>query len=218
MGNPLVIVVLGALAWMFGSGTAKAVDTRHDVPPHPPSHASKKKHPYMGKVHEEVAEGVVVVAPDAQPPKPAEVQAAVQELKQAAVARKKHADMNAARRRVGRPPLPMPPSAHVSSPEVKPQQVPAQPAQPNKPQPAQSQVVIQSQPAQRDPKIAAAELYLYVTKTQPDSHMWGTKAQPNARIKDWQAGMGLKGADGIYGPATRAAGKALIGQTFPVRR
>lgn len=69
-----------------------------------------------------------------------------------------------------------------------------------------------------DSKVAAAELYKYVTQTNTRARTWGNKRQRNAVILELQKRMGQITADGIYGPNTRARGKALIGKTFPARR
>lgn len=77
-----------------------------------------------------------------------------------------------------------------------------------------------ARPAARvdDSKVAAAELYKYVTQTNTRPRTWGTKNKRNAVIMELQKRMGRLTADGIYGPKTRYRGRALIGKTFPVRR
>lgn len=77
-----------------------------------------------------------------------------------------------------------------------------------------------ARPAARvdDRKVAAAELYKYVTQTNTKPRTWGDKRNRNAVILELQKRMGRLTADGIYGPNTRARGKALIGKTFPARR
>jgi hypothetical protein len=67
-----------------------------------------------------------------------------------------------------------------------------------------------------DPANAAAWVYDQAT-TNPRWN-FGTKARPNAELAKAQADMGGIAADGIYGPATKARGKQLIGRTFPARR
>jgi hypothetical protein len=72
---------------------------------------------------------------------------------------------------------------------------------------------------QRSPKQAANDLYTYVSQMARDGRgaELGTASNPNANVLSAQMSMrGLK-ADGIYGNATRARGKELLGREFPAR-
>lgn len=73
-------------------------------------------------------------------------------------------------------------------------------------------------PAARSAQQAARELYTYVSKAiaNKQSGLLGTKTRPNPFVANAQRDMGVK-PDGIYGPATRARGKALLQKTFPAR-
>jgi hypothetical protein len=74
-----------------------------------------------------------------------------------------------------------------------------------------------SAPAVVSAKVAAAELYDYVTRVERDPRKWGDRRGGNPRIAESQGLMGLT-PDGIYGPRTRARGKELLGKSFPPRR
>jgi hypothetical protein len=69
--------------------------------------------------------------------------------------------------------------------------------------------------AKYTPEQAASALYLLVT--QGKNLNWGSKAAPNANIRDAQRDMGGLTADGIYGPLTAARGGKLISKVFPMR-
>jgi hypothetical protein len=71
----------------------------------------------------------------------------------------------------------------------------------------------------RTPQQAAAALLAYVTPITKarQSSILGSKASPNTTVAIAQTEMGDVATDGIYGPATRARGKALIGKNFPPR-
>lgn len=71
----------------------------------------------------------------------------------------------------------------------------------------------------RTPQQAARELYSYARAAiaKKQGSLLGTKGRPNPFVRDAQSDMGLK-PDGIYGPATRARGNALLGRKdFPAR-
>ncbi len=85
------------------------------------------------------------------------------------------------------------------------------------PKPAKAEV-LPAPKATRTPVQAASDLYNYVTKINTAASTWGTKTRPNDTIKRAQADMGQLVADGIYGPGTRARGKALLGKAFPERK
>ena len=76
-----------------------------------------------------------------------------------------------------------------------------------------------AQPAKRAAETAARELWAHASKLLAEGHgaQLGTKGAPSAFVKAAQLDMGLAGADGIYGPATRAKGKQLTGLFFPAR-
>ncbi|HET8938987.1 MAG TPA: hypothetical protein VFN67_36335 [Polyangiales bacterium] len=62
---------------------------------------------------------------------------------------------------------------------------------------------------------AAEGLLAYLSQPGADQ---GSKGKPSGYVKAAQAAMGALTADGIYGPATRARGAQLTGQTFPPRK
>lgn len=71
-----------------------------------------------------------------------------------------------------------------------------------------------------DAALAARQLHAYVTallRLPLGARMLGHKGSPNAKVRELQLRMGGLLADGIYGPATRARGQALIGIPFPGR-
>ncbi len=72
----------------------------------------------------------------------------------------------------------------------------------------------------RDPAQAARELYAHADKLTKSgrSGELGNAARPSSFVRDAQTDMGGVRPDGIYGPDTRARGRALIGKTFPVRK
>lgn len=76
-------------------------------------------------------------------------------------------------------------------------------------------------PAGRSARVAAAELLEYVrgVGTKGRARKLGYRGKPNAMIRAAQEDLGFSDADsdGIYGPQTRAAGKELLGVTFPAR-
>lgn len=81
-------------------------------------------------------------------------------------------------------------------------------------------VTVEPEPEEgRTATRAANDLYLYVRGigTSGRARALGYKGHPNQTVKDAQADMGGLDDDGIYGPATRARGKELTGQTFPAR-
>lgn len=68
-------------------------------------------------------------------------------------------------------------------------------------------------------KSAAQQLYSYVTRTinAGNVRMLGSKGKPNKEVERLQEAMGKIKSDGIYGPATRARGRELIGREYPTR-
>jgi hypothetical protein len=73
--------------------------------------------------------------------------------------------------------------------------------------------------SKRSAQQAALDLLAYVTPilaAKRGSEL-GVKGAPNAVVKAAQLDMGDVPADGIYGPRTRAKGKALISKNFPAR-
>lgn len=72
---------------------------------------------------------------------------------------------------------------------------------------------------ERAPDQAARDLLAYVNAAAGSQRatLLGYKGHPNAFVQSAQSDMGGIAADGIYGPATRARGKALIGKAFPPR-
>jgi hypothetical protein len=74
-------------------------------------------------------------------------------------------------------------------------------------------------PTRRTPVQAATELLAYARSAigSGKGSMLGDKDRPSETVRLAQAEMGELKADGQYGPATRARGKALTGQTFPAR-
>lgn len=69
-------------------------------------------------------------------------------------------------------------------------------------------------PAGRSPQAAASDLLTYFNAGRP----LGTKDAPSTFVEAAQRDMGGGIAtDGIYGPDTRARGRALIGKVFPPR-
>jgi peptidoglycan hydrolase-like protein with peptidoglycan-binding domain len=77
----------------------------------------------------------------------------------------------------------------------------------------------QAQPMARAPRVAAQDLYNYVTElVRADRGAeLGSASKPNATVRDAQRDMKLVTADGIYGTKTRARGKELLGREFPAR-
>lgn len=127
-----------------------------------------------------------------------------------------------------RAPVPIIVPGGPSSPPVvlPPAPIPAPPVVVAPPPPAAKPPVVVSPepkpaPAKRAEKQAATDLLAYVTpllKSGKGSEL-GVKGKPNPIVKAAQIDMGmpLKEQDGIYGPATRARGKQLLGTTFPAR-
>lgn len=74
-------------------------------------------------------------------------------------------------------------------------------------------------PVKRTPQKAAEDLLAFANALKAAKKMsqLGTKAAPSPTVKSAQADMGGLVADGIYGNKTRARGKELTGQEFPVR-
>ena len=70
------------------------------------------------------------------------------------------------------------------------------------------------------PRAAAQQLFRYVAGviSAGKASTLGTKGNPNPEVKRLQLAMGGIRGDGIYGPATRARGKELLGREFPARR
>jgi hypothetical protein len=73
--------------------------------------------------------------------------------------------------------------------------------------------------SKRSAQQAALDLLGYVTPILAAKRgaELGVKGQPNPIVKAAQLDMGDVPADGIYGPRTRAKGKALISKNFPAR-
>jgi hypothetical protein len=75
----------------------------------------------------------------------------------------------------------------------------------------------------RAPQTAAADLLSYVQSvlrlpSAQHAAGFGYKDHPNEVVRAAQRDMaGGIAADGIYGPGSRARGKALIGKDFPAR-
>lgn len=83
---------------------------------------------------------------------------------------------------------------------------------------AKAAAVTASKPASnRTGADAARQLLTYVNAAIAQKRTLGSKASPDPVVKAAQLDMGVSPADGIYGPATRSRGKALIGSTFPAR-
>ena len=75
------------------------------------------------------------------------------------------------------------------------------------------------EPTGRTPEQAARDLLTLarlLLKSDKGSQL-GSKASPSPAVQSAQRDMGGLTADGIYGPATRARGKDLLGETFPAR-
>lgn len=106
---------------------------------------------------------------------------------------------------------PAPPAVKAAA---KPAPKPAAPKQAAKPVAA---VVAPKPTGARNGKQAANELLSYAKAAIAQNTSLGTKAAPNSFVKAAQIDMGVSPADGVYGPATRNRGKALIGTTFPAR-
>lgn len=85
--------------------------------------------------------------------------------------------------------------------------------------PAASPHAVPEQHAVRSPQQAARELLSYARKAiaARNGAALGTKGRPNAFVRAAQLDMGQVKADGIYGTATRARGKALLHKDFPAR-
>jgi hypothetical protein len=137
--------------------------------------------------------------------------------------------LNAEPVRLEEPPAPAPPAAAKPKPKAKPPASsprpapapqpappPAAAAKPKAKAPASSP---QPAAATRSPQDAAQALFDYVTAAiaAGRARTLGNKSEPNAIVRDAQADMGELVADGIYGPASRARGKALLGRNFPAR-
>jgi len=71
----------------------------------------------------------------------------------------------------------------------------------------------------RAPLQAALDLYVYVTKTEPNPEQWGSAARavPNPVIAAAQRDMGLPPPYGSYGPVTQRRAASLTGKVFPTR-
>lgn len=72
----------------------------------------------------------------------------------------------------------------------------------------------------RSPEEAALELYDHARALldQRQGYLLGTKNAPSEFVRDAQRDMNGIVADGIYGPGTRARGRALTGKLFPIRK
>lgn len=83
------------------------------------------------------------------------------------------------------------------------------------------QVDVKTEPTTKlGSRDAAQQLYRYVAGviSAGKASTLGTKGHPNPEVKRLQLAMGRIQGDGIYGPATRARGKELLGRDFPARR
>ena len=112
-----------------------------------------------------------------------------------------------------KPPAPAPAPPAPKPPKPKPAPAP-QPTPPPKPK-----AKPRAPATKRSPQAAAEALLEYVTAAIAAGRAatLGNKSSPNAIVRDAQADMGELVADGIYGPASRARGKALLGKPFPAR-
>ena len=74
-------------------------------------------------------------------------------------------------------------------------------------------------PLARAPKRAALDLLSYARSvgSRGRAAAFGYKNNPNETVQDAQRDMGGLVADGIYGNKTRARGRELTGQRFPIR-
>ena len=93
--------------------------------------------------------------------------------------------------------------------------------EPAKPKPAPKPAA-KPKPApavKRTPVQAANDLYAYAKAVLAAKEGWklGTRDKPSETVRSAQADMGELTADGIYGPKTKARGKALTGKDFPTR-
>lgn len=77
----------------------------------------------------------------------------------------------------------------------------------------------QSEHTTRSPTRAANDLLTYVNNATGSARatLLGLKSRPSSFVQSAQQDMGGITADGIYGPATRQRGKALLGKSFPPR-
>lgn len=117
-------------------------------------------------------------------------------------------------------PLPPPPPRALPTPQRRvppPQQLQATTI------PAHAVEVVDSAPANaieasRSPRQAAQQLYEYVVPLIRNGRgsVLGTKNAPNEIVARAQQDMRIA-VDGVYGPATRARGKELLGREFPAR-
>jgi hypothetical protein len=100
-------------------------------------------------------------------------------------------------------PAPSAPSSARAKPKAKPPAPPAPAA-----------------PSSRTPEQAASALYSYAKAALAAGKgaQLGIKGAPSSTVHDAQRDMGGLVADGIYGPATRERGHALINKTFPARK
>lgn len=106
-------------------------------------------------------------------------------------------------------------SSSSSAPRTKPKPAPRKPTPAARPpSPLDSGTV-----ARRSPQAAATDLLAYVNQAvkAKKTATLGSKGKPNTFVEAAQRDMGGLTADGIYGPDTRARGKALTGKSFPPR-
>jgi hypothetical protein len=116
-------------------------------------------------------------------------------------------------------PFKVPPKAAPAPKPAPAPKAPAKPAAPTASKPAAPPPA--TEPVRRAPEQAARELLAYVKAALASgtglATKLGTKATPSATVRDAQRDMGQITADGIYGPATRERGRALISTPFPPR-
>lgn len=123
-----------------------------------------------------------------------------------------------------KPPAPPKPAPRKPAPAAKPRAgmtLQRDDVRPDRGMAPKYEVIPKSTALARRPEQAARDLLAYVKqalKSKDAAKRLGTRNAPNAFVKAAQRDMagGLK-ADGIYGPASRMRGQALIKQPFPSR-
>lgn len=112
---------------------------------------------------------------------------------------------------------PPPVSRLAQSAPITATQAASKPSAPGQPKPAVAPKPVAA-PSRGD-KQAAQDLLAYARRVLASNQgsQLGTAREPSAIVRSAQADMGELVADGVYGPTTRARGKALTGTTFPAR-
>lgn len=227
-----IIGILGVLKFLEGRGKSAAKPQQAGHPPAvpiPPSHGAHRRK--RGNGH--AAHKPAALKPAAQKPAAAKPPAA----KPATAIAPKPADPIAEilAMKPGAPTAAKPaahkPAAHKPAAHKPAAQKPAaaKPAAPNAPPEVHLpkpniEIDVQADASNRERTMrsaqqAARDLLAYVQASTGGDRgsKLGYKGRPNAFVQAAQTDMGGLTADGIYGPDTRARGKALLGKSFPPR-